>query len=146
MKNTPQFSLANRKHLADLLADKYDGLRSKVKRQWRDKRDALRDSLIKDHAEKKGALPVLKQIDVAQRKFNELTTELKQLGFELHDDGLHLYGEDSNPLDKIIDNEIKKQIGIERDIDARFDATQLAMMTIATLQDAQQLLKAVQLV
>ena len=144
MSNTTQFSLANRKHLADMLADKYDGLRSKVKRQWRDKRDVLRESLIKDHAEKKGASPILKQVDAAQRKLHEMTLELRQLGFELCDSGLQLAEENTNPLDKIIDSEIKKAIGTENDIDARFDSAQVAMMTVATLLDAQQLLKSVQ--
>jgi hypothetical protein len=146
MSNTTQFSLANRKHLADMLADRYDGLRSKIKRQWSDKHDALYDGFLSESADKKGASPVLKQIDAAQRKLAELTLELKQLGFELreHDGALRLYDESSNPLDAVIEERIKKEIGSQRDIDARFDSAQVAMMTVATLQDAQQLLKSVQ--
>jgi gamma-glutamyl phosphate reductase len=104
----------------------------------------LRDARLKEHADKAGATPLLKQIDVAERKINELTAELKQLGFYLDaTDGLSLYG-DANPLDKIIDAEIKKAVGTERDIDARFDAAQVAMMTVATLQDAHAFLESVQ--
>ena len=144
MSDTSQFSLANRKHLADVLADRYDGLRRKAKDRFREKAEELRGTLLKEHAEKKGANPTLKQIDVAERKINELTAELKQLGFYLDvNDGLRLYG-DANPLDKIIDAEIKKTIGTERDIDARFDSAQVAMMTVATLQDAHALLESVQ--
>ena len=145
MSNTSQLSLANRKQLADLLTDKYESLRSKIKQKWDAKHDALYETFVRDHAEKKSALPVLKQIDDAQRKWNQLTLELKQLGFELRDDGsLRLCYEDTNPTDKVIESRIEKEIGSRRDIDARFDSAHLAMMTVETLQDAQKLLKSVQ--
>ena len=47
------------------------------------------------------------------------------------------------PLDKIIDDRIEKQIGTVRAIDDRFDSAQVAMMTVATLEDAEKLLKSV---
>jgi hypothetical protein len=105
----------------------------------------LYETFIREIAEKKNALSVLKLIDDAQRKWNQLTLELKQLGFELRDDGsLRLCHEDANPTDKIIEAKIEKEIGSRRDVDARFDSAHLAMMTVETLQDAQKLLKSVQ--
>lgn len=145
MSNTSQLSLANRKQLADLLADKYDSLRSTIKHKWDDKHDSLYETYLREHAEKKGVLPILKQVDDAQRKWNQLTLELKQLGFELRDDGsLRLSHSDADPIDKVIEAKIQKEIGTRRDIDARFDSAHLAMMTVETLQDAQKLLKSVQ--
>lgn len=143
MDKTSQFSLANRKQLADLLTDKYEGLRYKAKQNFRRKRDELRDALIEEYAEKKGATPAVKQIEAAQRKIHELTSELSQLGFEVCGSGLRLCDEYRNPLENTIRERLKKDIGTEDDIDARFDSAQLAMMTVATLEDAEKLLKSV---
>lgn len=136
--------MANRKHFADMLDDGYAGLRQKAKRRLREKAEVLRESLIKEHAEKNGASAVLKQLDEADRKRTELIVELKQLGFERADHGLELFDRDTNPLDAVIEKRIEKELGSERDIDARFDSAQLAMLTVSTLQDAHQLLKSVQ--
>lgn len=137
------FSLANRKQLADLLGDKYEGLRYKAKQKLHERAAKLRKSLIVEHAEKKGATSIVKQIDVMENRIKELTLELKQLGFEMCYGDLRLFEESSNPLDDIIDGKVKKDIGVESDIDARFDSAQIAMMTVTSLSDAEKLLRSV---
>jgi hypothetical protein len=141
--NTSQFSLANRKQLADLLADRYDGLRSKAKHKLSQKSQELRQSLIKEFAEKKGATKLASQIEVADAKVEELKAELSALGFEFYNGDLSLHDQRNNLLDKTIDARIDKELGTADDIDARFDSAQIAMMTVASLEDAQKLLKVV---
>jgi len=143
MTNNSQFSLANRKHLADLLADKYDSLRYKARQSFNRKAEALRTAIIGELAEKKGALGVVRKIEVAQESIKDLTAELSELGFELYSGDLRLRDRGSNPFNKIIATRVEKEIGSEDDINARFDSAQLAMMTIASLEDAQKLLKSV---
>ena len=141
--NNQQFSLANRKQFADMLADDYNGLRSKVKRQFRQKVELLQKALVNEYAEKKGALKLVAQIDAARLKVRELSAELAELGFEIDGKDLRLSNPASNPLDRIIDQRIEKDLGSNDAIDARFDSAQLAMMTIASLEDAEKLLKSV---
>lgn len=143
MTTNPQLSLANRKELADMLADKYESLRSKAKSKFHDTRNALRESLIREYAEKNGAMKLIAQIEVSRAKNQELEDELSTLGFETDHTGVALSRGSRNPLGKIIDERIKKDIGCVEDIDARFDSAQLAMMTVASLQDAEKLLKSV---
>ena len=88
--NNSQFSLANRKQLADMLDDRYDGLRSKAKRKFQQKCQTLRQSLIKEYAEKKGATKLAVLIEAAESKLKEQKAELSQLGFQLHGGALDL--------------------------------------------------------
>jgi hypothetical protein len=141
--NNQQFSLANRKQLADILSDKYDGLRYKAKQRFRQKVDTLRAALINEYAEKKGATKIAGQIEVEQAKLKDLNASLSELGFELYHGNLSLHSRSSNPLDDIINKRIEKDLGDTDAIDARFDSAQVAMMTVATLEDAQKLLKSV---
>jgi len=138
-----QFSLANRKQLADLLADKYDGLRYKARQRFNRKAEALRISIISELAEKKGALGVVRKIEVAQKSIEDLSAELSDLGFELSYGDLRLRDRGSNPLNKAIATRVEKEIGTPEAIDARFDSAQIAMMTVASLEDAEKLLKSV---
>ena len=142
MKDNSQFSLTNRKQLADLLGNQYDGLRYNAKQRFRQKVDGLREALILEYAEKKGAAKLASQIDIAREKIRQLSVDINQLGFDYDSDGdLTLSGGSSNPLDKIIDERIAKDIGTSDAIEARFDSAQLAMMTVASLEDAEKLLK-----
>ncbi|MGB8006430.1 MAG: hypothetical protein WCF48_04820 [Terriglobales bacterium] len=141
--NNPQFSLANRKQLAEMLGDKYESLRYRIKERFREKQRELYNGFLNEYAEKKGAKKLIGQIELAERKLAELKAELSGLGFDFDDGNLTLNGGGSNPLDKIIDDRVEKAIGSVRDIDARFDSAQVAMMTVATLEDAEKLLKSV---
>jgi hypothetical protein len=141
--NNSQFSLANRKQLADLLDNRYDGLRYRAREKRATRANALRKSLIEEYGEKKGATAVARQIEASNRKIQELSIELKQLGFEYDESGLQLFDDRSNPLDDIIDKRVEKEMGSRADIDARFDSAQIAMMTVASLEDAEKLLKSV---
>ena len=145
MTNATQFSLANRKQLSDLLADKYDSLRQRTRDKFRAKERQLREALIKEYAEKKGVTALTAQIAAAEAKIQELNGKLEVLGFELERDGsLDLRSSDSNPIRKTIDERVEKQLGTWSAIEARFDSAQVAMMTVASLEDAEKLLKAVQ--
>jgi hypothetical protein len=142
--NTSQFSLANRKHLADLLADKSDSLRSRVKDKLHDKRRDRRNSLIKEYAQQKGAFKVLAVIKTAKERLHELTDELTQLGFEFDDDDdVSLNGDAGQTLAEVIEKVVDKEFGTVDDVDARFDSAQIAMMTVASLEDAEKILKSV---
>lgn len=138
-----QFSLANRKQLADLLADKYDSLRSKAKSKLREKRQRVYQSLVNEYAEKKGALKIVEQIKVARQRIADLEDELHKLGFEERYGSLSTFGTAGSSLDTSINARVDKELGTSDDIDARFDSTQIAMMTVASLEDAEKLLKSV---
>lgn len=141
--NTNQFSLANRKQLADMLADKYDSLRSKAKNKLREKHQALYSKLLDESAEKKGALKFVEQIKVARQKISDLEDELLKLGFQENHGDLYTNGDVGNTLRKSIEARVDKELGTSDGIDARFDSIQLAMMTVASLEDADKLLKSV---
>ena len=143
MKTDSNFSLANRKQLADMLSNGYGSLRDRTKDRFHDKRRALYNSFLKELAEKKGASKLIGQIEAAESKITELQADLQLLGFEFDDGDLTLRGGDHNPLDKTLDDRVEKEIGSVRAIDARFDSAQIAMMTVATLEDAEKLLKSV---
>ena len=141
MTNTTQFSLANRKQLADLL--NY-GMRDNAKQRFDARRDALRDSLIKELAKEKGALTIHQKIDAMTGQIKELQAELSDLGFALDYSGDLVMNDKGDRLyDKPITWRIEEKIGTEADIDARFDSTLIAMMTVASLEDADKLLKSV---
>ena len=141
--NTSQFSLANRKQLADVLSDKYDSLRSKAKSKLREKHQALFNKLLNESAEKKGALKFVEQITVAREKISGLEDELRKLGFQENHGDLYTTGDAGNALRKSIEARVDKELGTSDDIDARFDSVQIAMMTVASLEDADKLLKSV---
>jgi hypothetical protein len=141
--NINQFSLANRKQLADLLADKYDGLRSKAKSKLREKRQVLYSKLLDESAEKKSALKLGEQIKVARQKIKDLEDELLKLGFQDVHGELYASGDAGNVLRRSIEARVDKELGTSDAIDARFDSLQIAMMTVASLEDADKLLKSV---
>src|ERR1039457_6852455 len=92
MNTNPQLSLANRKELADMLADKYESLRSKAKSKFHDRRYALREWFIREYAEKNGAMKLIAQIEASRAKNQELEDELSTLGFETDHTGVSLSG------------------------------------------------------
>lgn len=146
--NTNQFSLANRKQLADVVGNSdYNGLRSRVKRTLSEKRDELRDSLVKEYAQKKGAYKAFALIMAAKKKLEEQEKELSKLGFVFYDDDeedVRIAGGDAGrALRKLIDDQVDKEVGTLGDLEARFDSVQVAMMTVVTLEEADKLLKSV---
>jgi hypothetical protein len=143
MNTDSNFSLANRKELADMLADKYESLRSKAKGRYFEKAKVLRQSIIQELAEKTVAPKINTQISTMRSKIIELRDELSQLGFENDSEHLILSGGSSNPLWDVVEKRIKDDLGSPDDIDARFDSAQLAMLTVASLEDADKLLKSV---
>ena len=127
-----------------MLGTKYEGLRGKARERYNEKHEKLRDSLIEEYAEKKGAVKLYAQIKATEEKLKEQELELAQLGFYVYDDGdWRLDGKTGNSLKQLIDAQIEKQIGSLSAIDARFDSATLAMMTVASLQDAEKILKSV---
>ena len=84
------------------------------------------------------------QVKIARDKYKELEVALTKLGFDLgSDDSVTLAYNEGRKLREKIDARVEKELGTSADIDARFDSTQLAMMTVASLQDAEKLLKSV---
>ena len=143
MQNS-QFSLANRKQLADMLGSKPNGLRCQALSRFNEKHRTLRLSLLEEYAEKKGGFKLVGQIETAEKRIQEWKAELSTLGFRLDYDGdLSLEGGSRNTLYKIIDDRLDKELGTSQGIDVRFDSAQIAMMTVASLEDAEKLLKSV---
>ncbi len=141
--NTSPFSLANRKQLADMLKSDYEGLRYKAKRRLQERRTSLEKSIIKEYAEKRGALKLIALIQAAQTKLKNQERDLTELGFRT-DDGDVVFTYNGRDLyAKSLEERLDKEIGTCNDIDARFDSVQLAMMTVASLEDAEKLLKSV---
>jgi hypothetical protein len=146
MSNTSQFSLANRKHFADLLNDKPSSLRQRARDRFDAQHQQLYEKLFLESAEKNGATVIHDQINEAKEKISELKSRLNELGFRLDYEG----DLETNTaalgllIDDLIEKRIAKDIGIARDIDARFDSVTMAVMTATSLQEAQQLLKSVQ--
>src|SRR5579862_923539 len=136
MNTNSNLSLANRKQLADMLGNQYGGPRQKARERFRQKERDLRTSLVNELAEKKGALKIAAQIEAAQTKIGDLKRELEILGFEFDSSGLDLNGGNSLGLRRLISERIAKELGTEDALDARFDSTQIAMMTVASLEDA----------
>ena len=80
MQNNSNFTLANRKHLADMLDPGYHSLRERAKDHLKRKRSSLAQTIIREFAEKKGVLKVKVQIDATRERLNEQERELTQLG------------------------------------------------------------------
>jgi hypothetical protein len=143
MKTDSNLSLANRKQLADMLGNQYDGLRYKAMQKFRNQRENLETALIKEYAEKKGAAKLAGQIEIAHTKIKELEAELSALDFVIDDDDFTLSVVSSRPLDKIISDRIEKELGTDDGIEARFTSAQIEMMTVASLEDAEKILNSV---
>lgn len=144
MNNISNLSSTSRKELADLLGHKDGSLRNRATARFRDQRRELYAALLNEYAEKKGAAKLAGQIATAEERINEWKAELSTVGFRIDYEGEMVLRESStNPLDKLIEDRIKKELGTENDIEARFDSVQLALMTVATLEDAEKLLKSV---
>jgi hypothetical protein len=143
MQNVSNLSSTSRKELADLLGHKEGSLRNRATSRFREQRQDFYDALLNEYAEKKGALKLANQIASAQDQINEWKAELSTVGFSLGYDGELELRDSCGPLEHLIQDRIKKEPGTQNDIEARFDSVQLALMTVATLEDAEKLLKSV---
>jgi hypothetical protein len=139
MNKELQFSLANRKQLADML-NRYSEFRSGARCRWQEKRTKIVDAFVKDTAEKSGADKMVSHIETAEKHLRDLRTKLEGLGFGCGSNGLFLH-DDANALDAALEKRITKEIGRSEDIDRLFDETQLTIMTVGTLEEARNLLK-----
>lgn len=140
-------TVANRKQLTDFVGNgDYNSLRSRTKNKLNEKRDALRESLVVKFAKEKGAFQALAHIKGARKKLKEQEDALTDLGFLFYDDDdndVRLVGDAGQSLRNLIDAEVDKELGTVNDLIARFDDVQLAMMTVASLEEADKLLKSV---
>jgi len=147
MNTNTQLTVANRKQLTDFVGNSdYNSLRSRTKNKLNEKRDALRESLVVKFAKEKGAFQVLAHIKGARKKLKEQEDALTELGFVFYDDDdndVRLIGDAGEILRNLIDSEVDKELGTVNDLIARFDDVQLAMMTVASLEEADKLLKSV---
>jgi hypothetical protein len=144
MDKTSQFTLANRKQLADMLGDHYGGLRRKAHSALQEKHDSLRRSLTDKFAETSGAAKLAAQIQALKQKLAEQQRALETLGFCLYDDAvLILSSRRDDKLRKSIEAQITKELGTIEDVDERFDKAQIDIMTAATLDDARQIMNSV---
>jgi len=147
MNTNTQLTVANRKQLTDFVGNgDYNSLRSRTKNKLNEKRDALRESLVVKFAKEKGAFQALAHIKGARKKLKEQEDALTDLGFLFYDDDdndVRLVGDAGQSLRNLIDAEVDKELGTVNDLIARFDDVQLAMMTVASLEEVDKLLKSV---
>jgi len=102
----------------------------------------LNSPIVEEFAEKKGALKLADQIRAGREKIKEQEEELSLLGFHLDsDDDVVLDYKNGQLLRKTITARLDKDLGTEDDIDARFDSAKLAMLTVASLEDAEKLIE-----
>jgi hypothetical protein len=142
MDKASAFSLANRKQLADLL-NPYNSLRQNAHERYRAKYREVEQLLLHDYLEEKVGSQLLAEIIDAQQELDVQKEKISALGLDLDGEGLSInYGLPASAKEAI-EQQVERRIGKRRDIDARFDSVQLAMMTIATLEDAEKLLKSV---
>ena len=139
MNKETQFSLANRKQLADMLKP-YSELRSNARVRWQEKKRIIVDAFVEEAAEKSGADKLVGHITVAEKHLKELREKLEALGFGLGSDGLFIH-DDATALDAALDKRVAKEIGQSGEIDRLFDDAQLTMMTVGSLEEARSLLK-----
>jgi hypothetical protein len=140
--NNSQLSLANRKQLTDLLKSGYGGtLRQKAKDKYSEKYSHLERAFLDTYAEQKGAKKLLAQILTMESELLSLQQILNTSGFEVRRGILALADNAPDSLKEAIESDIAKSIGTRGDIDDKFDAAQITMMTIGSLEEAQKLLK-----
>jgi gamma-glutamyl phosphate reductase len=139
MNKETQFSLANRKQLADMLKP-YSELRSNARKRWQQKREIIVNAFTNEAAEKNGAAKLVPHINAADKHLKELRANLEALGFGLGSDGLFIH-DDATALDAALGKRITKEIGQSEEIDRLFDEAQLAMMTASNLEEARKLLQ-----
>jgi hypothetical protein len=127
-----------------MLGNKPDSMREKAKQRFREKREALYDSLFNEYARQRGAFKIMEQIDLAEQNIEERKRALAAIGFHIgnYDDRLHLDDKDT-VVEDLIEKKVVKELGREHDIDARFDSVQIAIMTVATPEEAEKLMKSV---
>lgn len=140
--NTSNLSLANRKQLADVLGTRHEGLCRKALEAFGYKRDRLYSQIKNEFIKQRKADKTVEMIEQAEQNADELRAELLPLGFSLDSDH-SLCVVRHGALERLIDDRIEKEIGTESDILARFDSARVAMMTVATLEDADKILKSV---
>ena len=108
--NTNQFSLANRKQLAEVLGNQYDGPRRRAVQKFRLQREDLQKTLVKEYAEKRGVAKLVSLLEIAQQKCEDLRGDISKANFCVHSDGT-IDVVSHSALDKIIDDRIEKEIG-----------------------------------
>ena len=141
MNTTSKLSPASRKELVSMLSDDYNGtLRRKAREQYRQVESKLREALIEELAQEKGALAIKEELESAKSKTEELEEQLNRIGFRLDGDN-DFYLSQGSPLWEILEQRITEQIGTWDDINSRFDQLRVEMMTVDTLADAQKLLQ-----
>ena len=141
MNTQSNLSLANRKQLADIVGDNYNGLRSKAKHQYSERAEMLRNQFVSEYAKKEGAAAMLKEISTLQAQLDAKQTLLRAKGlcvlrgeFRLHDDA-------PDSVEELINKQVEEKIGTRGDIDKRFDSAQVKLLTIGTLEDARTLIE-----
>jgi hypothetical protein len=139
MNKETQFTLANRKQLADTL-NRYSELRSRARTKWQEKRRKIVDRFVGEIAKKSGAEKLVPSITAAEKNVKELRAKLEGLGFSLGSDGLFIH-ENADSLDEKLDETIEKEIGGANAVDERFDEAQVELLTAADLEEARTIIK-----
>jgi hypothetical protein len=141
MNQTSNLSLANRKQLTDLLADKYEGLRYKAKQRYNQQAEILRRQFINEYAKKEEAGTLLKDITTLQAQLDSKQALLRVKGLEVRAGAFQLHSDAPDSVDELLDKQVEEKIGTRGDIDTRFDDAQVRMMTIGTLEEARKLIE-----
>jgi hypothetical protein len=143
MKDNSQLTLANRKQLADMLADKYESLRYRTKANFRQKVHDLRNRLINEMADKHGVTKLKEELADVQSEASQLEMHIMDKGFRISDGELD-FSVRGTALHHSVEKQIEKELGTTEAIDARFDSAMIAIMTVPTLADAEKIMQSLQ--
>ena len=135
------FTDTQRKALLDFVkvyGDAYDRARD----AYRDARNSLTDSLIRQEAERKGWLNVI--VDLATLKTDIQTHEaqLAKYGIEVDEEGcVSFVSGTTSPLRLHIESKISEQIGDESDVRQSFADAQAKLLTVESAEEAAKIVE-----
>jgi hypothetical protein len=142
MDKQSTFTPAQRHALADTLKNYNGNIRDIAVDRLDRRRNDLRDSLIHGLAESKGALKMIAQIEEFREKTEQAQSALSTLGFDLDNDGDLSFSDDApKSLVQNVQKRLDKEFGTRRDLVEKIELAAVKILTVATLDEANQIIE-----
>ena len=137
---TQQFTQPQRKALSDLLKE-WGDVWSRAQRKFEGTRTSRKEAIIREVAgdgitkAKENLLSLRAKVQVAE-------DELRQLGFELDDDGVLDLISSSSRLAKTIERRLDAEVGTKHEVLTRpFDAARIKLLLVASAEEAEKIVE-----
>jgi hypothetical protein len=137
---TQQFTQPQRKALSDLLKE-WGDVWSRAQRKFEGTRTSRKEAIIREVAgdgitkAKENLLSLRAKVQVAE-------DELRQLGFELDDDGVLDLISSSSRLAKTIERRLDAEVGTKDEVLTRpFDAARIKLLLVASAEEAEKIVE-----